>query len=160
MPPPTVRTVPHPTCEVPPAQYTSPATQPVHEEGGFTTVSRTGKGKKGRGKTNEVGPVPEQVQLIHPTPTSYAGAAAAASNVQQPQPQTLRTGGNPTPAITEVTVIRSGGLLDLVLFQLGLAQMPRLWLGPSRLWLSQTSGRALAIKDSLALARLGWGHGL
>ena len=50
--------------------------------------------------------------------------------------------------------------LLVVLFRLGLARMPRLWLGPSRLWLSQTSGRALAIKDSLAPARLGWGHGL
>jgi hypothetical protein len=41
---------------------------------------------------------------------------------------------------------------DLGMFRPGLAWKPRLWLGLSRLWLSQIPGRAKAIDQSPALA--------
>jgi len=46
------------------------------------------------------------------------------------------------------------------MFRPGLAQKPRLWLGPRGLWLSQTPGRAKAIVRGLALAWPGFRPGL
>jgi hypothetical protein len=46
-----------------------------------------------------------------------------------------------------------------VMFRPGLAQKPRLWLGLSRLRLSQMLGRAKAANHGLALARLGPSRG-
>jgi hypothetical protein len=68
------------------------------EEGEFTTVSRNGKGKKGKGKST-----PPQINL---TPASYASAAASAANTKQPAapPKTAAR----LPTITEVTVLRAG----------------------------------------------------
>ena len=68
------------------------------EEGDFTPVTRNGKGKKGKGKTK-----PPQINL---TPASYASAAASATNTKQPEAPPKPN--DRLPAITEVTVIRSG----------------------------------------------------
>ena len=119
MPPPMARSIPHPNHGAPPSQYNPPTpqqpthlTQPSHEGSGFTTVSRTKGKKNNNGKTNGNGPIPDQVRQTNPSPPSYAGVAAAATNAQQPQPQPPKTGGTSTPTITEVTVLRAGGLLD------------------------------------------------
>lgn len=68
------------------------------EEGEFIPVARNGKGRKDKGKT-----APPQINL---SPTSYATAASAAVNTQQPKLQIKPP--SQLPAITEVTVIRSG----------------------------------------------------
>ena len=83
----------------PQANPPNPATQ---SEGNFTLVSRTGKSRKGKGKADATGPIPAQA--------SYAGAATAAANL--PQPPTQGKSGTPSPPITEVTVLRPGGLMD------------------------------------------------
>ena len=76
----------------------------------FTVVARTGKGRRSRGKANVTGQVLEQARQANPTLTSYAGAAAAAANI--PQPPAQRKGSSPPPSITEVTILRSGGLIE------------------------------------------------
>ncbi|KAH9990022.1 hypothetical protein BJV77DRAFT_1069162 [Russula vinacea] len=116
MPPPLARRAPRPNPGEQPDQrgttapqndYPTPAN---HAEGDFTLVTHNGKGRKGRGKTNATGAQLEQPRQTNPTPASYAGIATAASNL--PQPPTQRKSGNPPPTITEVTVLRAGGLLD------------------------------------------------
>jgi hypothetical protein len=88
----------------------APPNPPTQADEDFTTVSRNGKGRRSRGKVSAAGQAPEQTQQTNPAPASYAGAAAAATNI--PQPQTQRKGGPPPPTITEVTVLRAGGLTD------------------------------------------------
>jgi hypothetical protein len=87
--------------------YTHPTDQ---TEGNFTLVTHSGKSKKGRGKTNATGAQGEQPRHTNPTPASYAGVAAAASGLPQSLPP--KKNANPPPTISEVTVLRSGGLLD------------------------------------------------
>ena len=79
MPPPMARTgPPHIPSEqldqrsntAPQANPHTPATQ---REGNFTLVSRSGIGKKGKGKADTSRPTP--------APSSYAGAATAAANL-------------------------------------------------------------------------------
>ena len=45
-------------------------------------------------------------------PATYANTAAAATNIQQPQAHRKGANTPPTPVITEVTILRAGGLLD------------------------------------------------
>ena len=108
MPPPIARTGPphipseqldQRTNTAPQANPPTPATQ---REGNFTLVSRSGIGKKGKGKADTSRPTP--------APSSYAGAATAAANLPQPPPQ--GKGSTPIPPITEVTILRPGGLMD------------------------------------------------
>ena len=84
------------------------------EQNDFTLVTRSGTGRKNRGKANAAGTAPNPVRQTNPATVSYAGIAAAATNVQQAQLQ--KRGSDPTPptlpAITEVTVLRDGGYLD------------------------------------------------
>jgi len=76
---------------------TPPATQTTEREDDFTLVARNRRGRKGKDKA------PPQINL---TPASYASAAASSANITQPaappKPATR------LPAITEVTVLRSG----------------------------------------------------
>ena len=112
-PPPTARAIPQPNQAEPSGRHgtaTQAAAHPtqVEQEGEFTLVHRNGKNRKGKGKAMAAGPTPDQPHQA--TPPSYAGAAAAATNIQQPQP--LKKGTAQLPTITEVTVLRTGGLLD------------------------------------------------
>ena len=113
MPPPIARSGPHPNPGEHPDQHNNaplPKNHPnlaAQAEGDFTLVTHNGKGRKSRGKTNATGAETEQPRQ---TPASYAGVATTASALPQPPPQ--KKGGNPSPAITEVTILRSGGLLD------------------------------------------------
>ena len=114
MPPPLGRTALRPTpgeqpdqhTISPPQNYPNPADQ---TEGAFTLVTH-GKGKKGKSRTNATGAQLEKARQGNPAPASYAGIAATASNLPPPPPQ--KRSSNPPPTITEVTVLRSGGLLD------------------------------------------------
>lgn len=75
----------------------------------FIPVKRRNRKKKGKNWEDQGGPTP-QAPWINITPTSYAGVAAAATNVQQ-----NTTAAKPTislPSITEVTVLRFGGFRD------------------------------------------------
>ena len=75
----------------------------------FTLVSHNGKERRTRGKAAIAGQAPEQARQ-GTAPASYAGAAAAATSI--PQPQAQRKGSPLPPTITEVTVLRAGGLMD------------------------------------------------
>jgi hypothetical protein len=113
MPPPTAKVGHHPLPDDQPSQYHDalPQTNPgAQVEGNFTMVSRTGKGRGAKGKANAFVPEPEQTGQTAPAPISYAGAATAATNLQQPT--TLKKNGIPPLTITEVTVLRTGGLID------------------------------------------------
>jgi hypothetical protein len=87
----------NPYCSMPDIPQVVKPTE-GEEEGDFTPVTRNGKGKKGKGKTK-----PPQINL---TPASYASAAASATNTKQPEAPPKPN--DRLPAITEVTVIRSG----------------------------------------------------
>lgn len=116
MPPPLTRAGTYPTHDETPdrqelsASHTNAAHPTTRVEEDFTLVSRNGKGKKGKGKASAPGQGTEQQRQANVAPASYAGAAAAATNI--PQPSTQRRSGNPLPTITEVTVLRTGGLMD------------------------------------------------
>ena len=113
MPPPTAKVSHHPSAGEQLTQYGNalPQSNPVTQaEGNFTMVSRTGKGRGAKGKANIVGPEPERTRQAAPPLSSYAGAATAATNL--PQPPTLKKSANLPPVITEVTVLRTGGLTD------------------------------------------------
>jgi hypothetical protein len=92
-------TINHPPTPSKPLTPTAPAAE------AFALVSRTGKNKSNKGRTNTLGP--KQINL---TPASYTAIAAAAAHTNQPaaplkQKVTL-------PLITEIMVIRSGGHID------------------------------------------------
>ena len=93
--------------DAPQASLPNPVTQ---REIDFTVVTRTGKGRKGKSRTNAPGPEPEQPRKTNLTPASYAGTAAAATNI--PQPPLQKKGDHHPPTVTEVTVLREGGLMD------------------------------------------------
>jgi hypothetical protein len=72
-------------------------------------VRKRNNRKKGK-STENTSDTPAQINL---TPKSYAGAAAAATETRQST--SSQRPANPTPQITEVTVLRHGGHLDLQL---------------------------------------------
>jgi hypothetical protein len=75
------------------------ATQPeTREEENFTLVTRNGRKKKGKDKA----PPPQ----TNPPPPSYASKAAASAGIKQPPPPPKVA--TQLPAITEITVIRTG----------------------------------------------------
>jgi hypothetical protein len=80
-------------------------------ESEYTPATHNGRARRGKGRPNlEVGPSHQPpTQHIIATPASYAGAATAAADKQQPA-LTRQTGS--LPLITEVTVLRSGGFHD------------------------------------------------
>jgi len=111
MPPPAklpeTRSRPAPTPDIPqvePTPYsntgeTLPVLQPAEEqESEFTPVTRNRRSRKGKEKMT-----PPQINL---TPASYASAAASAASTQQPTAPPKAAAR--LPAITEVTVLRSG----------------------------------------------------
>jgi len=71
---------------------------PRPTEGDFMIVMWNGKGRKGKSKSN-----PPQTG---PAPTLYANAAATVAGIKQPT--SPPNAGTRLPAITEVTVLRSG----------------------------------------------------
>lgn len=87
-------------------------TPPTQEDDDFTLVVPNGRNRRARGKANAERPGPKPTPQGNSAPTSYAGAAAAATNLQQAQPQTKGGAPPPTPAISEVTVLRAGGFPD------------------------------------------------
>ena len=77
---------------------------------GFIPVTHNGRGKKARNQVGTAAPASTRATQVNPTPASYAGVAATAANTIQPPPPPRQMPR--TPTITEVTVIRSGGLPD------------------------------------------------
>jgi hypothetical protein len=113
MPPPAAKVSHHPLSSEQPTQYGGAPPQPnptTQTEGNFTMVSHTGKGRGAKGKAKVAVPASEQTRQAAPTPTSYAGAASTATNLPQPPP--LKKNATSPPIITEVTVLRAGGLTD------------------------------------------------
>ena len=117
MPPPATKVGPPlPPLSEQPGQGANTAPQadaPNHAtqtEGNFTLVNRNGKGRGAKGKASTATQGTEQPRQANPTPPSYAGAATAATNLTQPLTQ-KKTDFSP-PIITEVTVLRTGGLID------------------------------------------------
>ncbi|KAI0285881.1 hypothetical protein BGY98DRAFT_1092709 [Russula aff. rugulosa BPL654] len=94
-----------------PAAATRMSDSSRREDQEFTTVRRRSRRKKGGNQGNSGGPPPSQPSWINITPASYAGAAAAAVSVQQPNTTSAKT-PSALPSITEVTVIRHGGHTD------------------------------------------------
>ncbi|KAF8500745.1 hypothetical protein F5888DRAFT_1298123 [Russula emetica] len=85
-----------------------PPNNTVRADSGFILIDS--QSKKWKGKVNAGGQTSAQPAQTNLTPASYANAAMNAADIQQPQaPRRQR---NPTPAITEVTVLRTGGHVD------------------------------------------------
>jgi hypothetical protein len=87
-----------------------PAQHLITGNDSFTPVTHNRKGRKAKNKAGTAAPAPPPTQGETPITASYTSTAATTTNLTQP-PAPPRQAPC-TPTITEVTVIRSGGLLD------------------------------------------------
>ena len=91
--------------------------EPVHPKStdfdDFTPVTRSSRGRRMRSKVGNTNPASTLPPRENLKPASYATAAATAANTRQPTAPPKQPPHIPT--ITEVTIIRSGGVLDTVL---------------------------------------------
>ena len=94
--------------EVPEAPAPAPPACKVRADSGFILIDR--QSKKWKDKATANGQPPTAPVQTNPTSASYADTAAIAANIQQPQTPRRRT--NSPPAITEITVLRTGGHFD------------------------------------------------